>query len=294
MGEFSKLAGDDAKAVRTIYLSRHENARYWVDYEDFAFYRMEVADVYFVGGFGVMGWVTAEDYLQAEPDPLAEAAPSIIEHMNAGPRGFAAAAGAVLRRRGSGTGDHDLGRPAGFSFALEDCRSRAWGENLVSGAGSQRGGYAQDHGADGAACAAEHLGKTLRDSGEGKASLAAGARGFPRRSYRRAYPAANGLSLIFERIGRLNGLTYASRFDETALWICAAWESRSQKIFRRHHPRPQCRRTPLYGLRKSSTTSVRRILASMFSIREKRRWRVLSIPILHHRFAGDRVSHGKY
>jgi putative heme iron utilization protein len=83
MGEFSKLAGDDAKAVRTIYLARHENAHYWVDYEDFAFYRMEVADVYFVGGFGVMGWVTAEDYLQAAPDPLAEAAPSIIEHMNA-------------------------------------------------------------------------------------------------------------------------------------------------------------------------------------------------------------------
>jgi hypothetical protein len=32
-------------------------------------------------------------------------------------------------------------------------------------------------------------------------SLAAGACGFPRRSYRRAYPAANDLSSIFERIG---------------------------------------------------------------------------------------------
>src|SRR5262249_39584547 len=40
------------------------------------------SDLYFVGGFGVMGWVTADDYAQAEPDPLAEAAPSIIEHMN--------------------------------------------------------------------------------------------------------------------------------------------------------------------------------------------------------------------
>jgi putative heme iron utilization protein len=82
MGEFSKLADDDAKIARPIYLSRHENARYWVDYEDFAFYRMEVIDVYFVGGFGVMGWVTAEDYKVAAPDPLADAAPSIIEHMN--------------------------------------------------------------------------------------------------------------------------------------------------------------------------------------------------------------------
>jgi putative heme iron utilization protein len=29
-----------------------------------------------------MGWVTAEEYLRAEADPLAEAAPGIIEHMN--------------------------------------------------------------------------------------------------------------------------------------------------------------------------------------------------------------------
>ena len=82
MGEVFKLAEADLPAVRQAYLSRHENAKYWVDFDDFAFHRMEIADVYFVGGFGVMGWVTAEDYLQAEADPLAEAAPAIIEHMN--------------------------------------------------------------------------------------------------------------------------------------------------------------------------------------------------------------------
>ena len=43
---------------------------------------MTVADVYFVGGFGLMGWVTAQDYAGAEPDPLAEAADGIIRHMN--------------------------------------------------------------------------------------------------------------------------------------------------------------------------------------------------------------------
>jgi len=30
-----------------------------------------------------MGWVSAEDYGTALPDPLAEAAPGIIQHMNA-------------------------------------------------------------------------------------------------------------------------------------------------------------------------------------------------------------------
>ena len=43
---------------------------------------MSVKDVYFVGGFGVMGWVAAEDYRQAEPDPLADSAEGIIRHMN--------------------------------------------------------------------------------------------------------------------------------------------------------------------------------------------------------------------
>lgn len=82
MGEARKVAGEDVAAVRSVYLARHANARYWVDYEDFAFYRLEVADVYFVGGFGVMGWVEADDYERAESDPLAESAPAIIEHMN--------------------------------------------------------------------------------------------------------------------------------------------------------------------------------------------------------------------
>jgi putative heme iron utilization protein len=43
---------------------------------------MDVVDVYYVGGFGVMGWVKASDYVQARPDPLADVANSIIEHMN--------------------------------------------------------------------------------------------------------------------------------------------------------------------------------------------------------------------
>jgi hypothetical protein len=72
-----------AAEVRDLYLSRYENAKHWQDYTDFAYYRLEVSGVYFIGGFGVMGWVSAEDYRSARPDPLAEAAPGIIRHMNA-------------------------------------------------------------------------------------------------------------------------------------------------------------------------------------------------------------------
>jgi heme iron utilization protein len=72
-----------AAEVRDLYLSRYENARYWQDYTDFAYYRLEVEGVYFIGGFGVMGWVPVEDYAGAAPDPLAAVAPGIIQHMNA-------------------------------------------------------------------------------------------------------------------------------------------------------------------------------------------------------------------
>ena len=72
-----------AGEVRELYLSRYENARYWQDYADFAYYRLEITGVYFIGGFGVMGWVQAQDYAAAAPDPLAAVAPAIIQHMNA-------------------------------------------------------------------------------------------------------------------------------------------------------------------------------------------------------------------
>jgi putative heme iron utilization protein len=69
--------------ARELYLERHANSKYWVDFEDFSFYRMNVVDVYYVGGFGVMGWVSASDYELSEPDPLADAMAGIIQHMNA-------------------------------------------------------------------------------------------------------------------------------------------------------------------------------------------------------------------
>lgn len=82
MGEVLPLTGAEAAEARTAYLARHANAAYWVDFEDFGFYRLEVANVYFVGGFASMDWVSAEEYLAARPDPLADAAAGIIEHMN--------------------------------------------------------------------------------------------------------------------------------------------------------------------------------------------------------------------
>jgi len=83
VGNIVGVPDGDLEKVRKLYLDRYENSKYWVDFEDFSFYRMSVVDVYYVGGFGVMGWVAAGEYGAAHPDPLADVMVGIIEHMNA-------------------------------------------------------------------------------------------------------------------------------------------------------------------------------------------------------------------
>jgi putative heme iron utilization protein len=82
VGSVAPIAEPEVSAAREIYLARHANSRYWVDFEDFSFYGMDVVDVYYVGGFGVMGWVSASDYVGSQPDPLSDSMAEIIRHMN--------------------------------------------------------------------------------------------------------------------------------------------------------------------------------------------------------------------
>jgi putative heme iron utilization protein len=83
VGNALPVPNTELAEVRKLYLERHANSKYWVDFEDFSFYRMDVVDVYYVGGFGVMGWVSASDYDRNQPDPLADSMAEIIQHMNA-------------------------------------------------------------------------------------------------------------------------------------------------------------------------------------------------------------------
>jgi putative heme iron utilization protein len=82
MGAVRPVPKNALAEARTAYLARHTNATYWVDFEDFAFHRLEVADLYFVGGFAAMDWLDGATYGAAGVDPLADAAAEILEHMN--------------------------------------------------------------------------------------------------------------------------------------------------------------------------------------------------------------------
>jgi hypothetical protein len=57
-------------AARKAYLAQHPQASEWIGFDDFTLYRMNVTDVYWVGGFGgqhYIGWVAASTYLSQPP-----------------------------------------------------------------------------------------------------------------------------------------------------------------------------------------------------------------------------------
>jgi putative heme iron utilization protein len=83
VGNVLPVPDAEVAEARKLYLACYANSKYWVDFEDFSFYRMKVVDVYYVGGFGVMGWVSASEYDRSQPDPLADSMAEIIQHMNA-------------------------------------------------------------------------------------------------------------------------------------------------------------------------------------------------------------------
>jgi heme iron utilization protein len=83
IGNVLAIPQPEVPEARRLYLERYANSKYWADFEDFSFYRMDLVDVYYVGGFGVMGWVVASEYDRARPDPLSDTASDIVQHMNA-------------------------------------------------------------------------------------------------------------------------------------------------------------------------------------------------------------------
>lgn len=82
IGKCAAVSEDDRPRVREAFLAQQPSASYYVDFGDFAFYRLEPIALRYVGGFGRMSWVTADDYRAAEPDPLGPMAQGILRHMN--------------------------------------------------------------------------------------------------------------------------------------------------------------------------------------------------------------------
>ncbi|MCU0687343.1 MAG: DUF2470 domain-containing protein [Polyangiaceae bacterium] len=82
IGPCTKVSEGEREAVREAFLQRNPKSSYYVDFKDFAFYRLEPRALRYVGGFGRMSWVGPDDYAAAEADPLAADAAGILAHMN--------------------------------------------------------------------------------------------------------------------------------------------------------------------------------------------------------------------
>ncbi|MEQ8665113.1 MAG: DUF2470 domain-containing protein [Rhodospirillales bacterium] len=85
-GTVAKLPARDIEAARARFLARHPDAALYAGFGDFAFYRMTVERVHWVGGFAQARWIPAKRVMirdKAAIAAIAEAAPGVIEHMNA-------------------------------------------------------------------------------------------------------------------------------------------------------------------------------------------------------------------
>lgn len=73
-------AVEDVEPAKARYLAYMPSAAGHFQMHDFALYRLELNRARYIGGFGAIFWVDREKMLP--PNPLAEAEPGILEHMN--------------------------------------------------------------------------------------------------------------------------------------------------------------------------------------------------------------------
>lgn len=71
-------------ALRRRYLSRHPDAKAYVEFSDFHFYRITVSAAHLVAGFGEIHWIASQDFRldTSGLEGVAEAEEAIVAHVN--------------------------------------------------------------------------------------------------------------------------------------------------------------------------------------------------------------------
>jgi hypothetical protein len=81
-GRAERRAGGEEQAARAAHIAAVPQAATYVDFSDFSLWVLRVERVRWVGGYGRMGDVEPADYVAAEADPVAAAAPYAVRHLN--------------------------------------------------------------------------------------------------------------------------------------------------------------------------------------------------------------------
>ncbi|MEM9139275.1 MAG: pyridoxamine 5'-phosphate oxidase family protein, partial [Pseudomonadota bacterium] len=81
-GRAAKVEGDERARLRARFLARHPKAALYVDFTDFAFWRLAVEGASFNAGFGKAYEMAPEDLLAPTDPALEEMEAGAVEHMN--------------------------------------------------------------------------------------------------------------------------------------------------------------------------------------------------------------------
>jgi heme iron utilization protein len=84
-GRAEEAGGDQIALLRRRYLNAHPSAEAFVDFKDFAFFRIQPTGAHLVAGFGRIVDLKPEQFLtdMVGAEALLEAEPGAVEHMNA-------------------------------------------------------------------------------------------------------------------------------------------------------------------------------------------------------------------
>lgn len=80
VGELQRCEPSSADVER--HLEHHPGADDYADWPDFGWWKLTIASGRFVGGFGIMSWVDADEIAAAVADPVVAGSAGAIEHMN--------------------------------------------------------------------------------------------------------------------------------------------------------------------------------------------------------------------
>ena len=81
LGLCRRVEGEGGSA-RAAFVAAHPSSSYYADFRDFAFWRLQVESVRYIGGYGRMSWIGRGEWETADPDPLGPSAAGTIAHMN--------------------------------------------------------------------------------------------------------------------------------------------------------------------------------------------------------------------
>ena len=74
---------EETATARGRFLRRHPSAELYVDFGDFAFWRLEVERAHLVAGFGAIHWIDGTTVLSPPDGPLPAQEREVVAHMNA-------------------------------------------------------------------------------------------------------------------------------------------------------------------------------------------------------------------